>query len=1020
MHMTRKSVHSWRLVGVLGVLMLGGGNVASLFGEEPYERFLEKLRDERLFDLAIVYLDQLDSRPGLKPEMKSGIELERGLLLYQSAAILPGNHAERKQKLDDAERSLSEFLETRRRHPRRGEARLKLGELLLTRAEEAKKEADDPTVENQSAVQYYTAAHELFESTIKELAEILEPLKGARTDPNDKAKVAYRQQVQQDIRQAQLLSAKAIEDRGLSRVKGSRARLQDLQRALQMFSDLYAKEQRMVGVRNYALFYRSSIQSTLGKSSDAIDGFQRIVDLEGVDVLRPLQTNSVTELVRLLGAAGKYPLAVDRGDQWLGDLRPDEEATAEAMNLNLQLATTKIEWAETLKKKDPDDRVASRLIRNVRADLQRLMRLPGPHLDRARELLSQLGVSTDRDDSTEMPEVESFAEALSEAQQRIDDSESDLLGLQLLREQGKSDEAQSAEEAIDLAQRQAIDLLSEGLRLFSSDDERQQLTEARFRLAYLLLKQQRPWEAMTVAEYLSKSHPGSDTGLRAAAITLGALSDLLKTAGPDAKISLTAHLEPFAEYLVKTWPQSAESAAAASALVQLALVNRQMDRVDQFLGLVPAGSKAATKLQQDVGIALYSNYLLEREAEGDDADSVQSLKARANKSLEQATSGLSLEDLDANSVNAVNARVRLLLTDQRADVAAELLIDGAAAPIRLLQSKPQSLPPKVAMECYRSAIQVVISLLAQEQLDSREAIDRTRDYVGRLQSIAGQDPAGETALSDIFVGLAQDTSERLSSTQQPALRRRLSQALAIVAAEAGKSDSFRTQLWAADTIIGLAEELSRQTGTEQIANNAFADGAEILDRILTREQSESGWIDPPKLVTKVRMLLANSLRGEGEFKEALNQLTNILSENSGLLDVQIEAAKTYQAWGEAVNYGFHKAAIMGGRPNARGQNLIWGFGSISQRAANNPKFEAQFFQARYELARSRYLYARGLSTKDKELGAAEMLKAEKDITSTASLYPELGGASMRKNFDSLLRVIQKALGKPPQGLAAVQ
>ena len=74
--------------------------------------------------------------------------------------------------------------------------------------------------------------------------------------------------------------------------------------------------------------------------------------------------------------------------------------------------------------------------------------------------------------------------------------------------------------------------------------------------------------------------------------------------------------------------------------------------------------------------------------------------------------------------------------------------------------------------------------------------------------------------------------------------------------------------------------------------------------------------------------------------------------------------------------------------------------------------------ARYELARSRYKYALGLpegETKTKQSG-----QCEKDISSTAALYPELGGPAMKRKYDALLKVIQKTLGKPQQGLAALK
>ncbi len=125
-------------VGVLCMAMLLTGVSRA---EEPYQRFLEKLKSERLFDLALVYLDDLEDEPGVTDEFKSVIALERGMLLYSAASQMAAQNAQRPIKLDQAEQAIRNFLKTRQEHPRRGEAQLTLGNLLLTRAEEAKEKA---------------------------------------------------------------------------------------------------------------------------------------------------------------------------------------------------------------------------------------------------------------------------------------------------------------------------------------------------------------------------------------------------------------------------------------------------------------------------------------------------------------------------------------------------------------------------------------------------------------------------------------------------------------------------------------------------------------------------------------------------------------------------------------------------------------------------------------------------------------------------------------------------------------
>ena len=998
--------------------------------EEPYQRFLERLRDEQLYDLALTYLEEQQGKPNLPPGFQADMQLERGLLLYQAAATLPSSNPQRPLKLDEAEVALQQFLNNQKQHPRRGEARMKLGELLLARAEEARLRAGGGvkavTVKEDipEAIKFYSEAHDLFESTIAELSGLLEGMKGARIDLSDSLAVAYRQKLQSDVRQSQLLSAKSVEERGRSRAEGSPERTADLETALAMFSDLYLKEQKLVAVRNYALFYRSSIQATLGKFDDAIDGFQRIADENGFDMLRPLQTDATTELVKLLASQDKFQLAIDRGDKWLSSARPDERVTKEILNLQLELSQQRVAWATALKANDPSDRVASRLIRDTRTTLSGMLRVQGVHHEATRKLLAQLGVEASEQASDELPEVTTFAEATSAARERIERSETDSIGLETLRlEQADAatsperrtelnEQLSSAQQAIDNDQLQAIELLHAALRMYQSSDSRESLFDTRYRLAFLLLKQQRPWDAMAVAEFLSRSSAGNDQGLRAAAITLGSFSDLLRTASAEAKVDLTDQLQPFAEYLVTTWPQSSEASAAAAALVQLSLMDKNFTQAEKFLALVPADSPETAKLRRDAGLMFYAQYLQEKKGAGEEAELTQQLRKQALNLLQTAVTaardmtaaGQASGQLDAGAFEAANVLTRLLLADKQLPAAAGVLFEGDSAPIAVLEKQSSGLPARVVMETYRTAIQLKIAMLAENQIPGDRASSEIRDYIKRLQT-AATDAESSKTLAGIFVGLARDLRDQLEATKDEAKRRKMSETLTIVAVEAAKADSFNTQYWAADTIVSIAQELEKSPAGKTQAATAYGEAAKILQAILAKEKSQPGWISPAAFATQIHLRLAQTSRGLGDYKMAIEQLASVLKENSALLDVQIEAARTYQAWGQVSNSGFYKVAIEGGRPDPKTrQKLIWGWGKIQQMTANNPNYSEQFFEARYELAFSRWQYAKGLQ--DATGRTEEIRRAAYDIESTAKLFPDLGGPLMKKKFQALLKAIQ--------------
>ena len=170
----------------------------------------------------------------------------------------------------------------------------------------------------------------------------------------------------------------------------------------------------------------------------------------------------------------------------------------------------------------------------------------------------------------------------------------------------------------------------------------------------------------------------------------------------------------------------------------------------------------------------------------------------------------------------------------------------------------------------------------------------------------------------------------------------------------------------------------------------------------------------------VRFQQGKALRLLGEYPASLNLLEALLKEKASMLDAQVEAALAYEQWAAkappAVQSRVYQAALAGARPDANKKNVIWGWGKISQETSRNPRFQARFFDARYHVALCRFLA--GKAEKDPKNKKLLIEKSVTDITRVAALYPELGGVSQRKKFDSLLKLIQKELGQSQVGLPA--
>jgi hypothetical protein len=100
-----------------------------------------------------------------------------------------------------------------------------------------------------------------------------------------------------------------------------------------------------------------------------------------------------------------------------------------------------------------------------------------------------------------------------------------------------------------------------------------------------------------------------------------------------------------------------------------------------------------------------------------------------------------------------------------------------------------------------------------------------------------------------------------------------------------------------------------------------------------------------------------------------------------------------------------------------GQNRIWGWLKIAQvahrLARNDKKYNDMFFEARYNVARCRFLAAMKRKGDERK---QDLTKAKQSIQSLAQVYPELGGEHWRSEFDAMLKQIQLASGQKASGL----
>jgi hypothetical protein len=235
--------------------------------------------------------------------------------------------------------------------------------------------------------------------------------------------------------------------------------------------------------------------------------------------------------------------------------------------------------------------------------------------------------------------------------------------------------------------------------------------------------------------------------------------------------------------------------------------------------------------------------------------------------------------------------------------------------------------------------------------------------------------------------------------------------------QVGKSATQVSLLnWVAETFYGMGQAFDTTPAKltpearkyYALAQQGFAD-------LIDRARKQPGFANE-NLLVQIRLRAASCQRKLGSFAEAIKSLEALLKEKNTLVNVQVEAAHTYQDWGAATKDANHYVhAVVGGDARlANGGRVIWGWGDLSRRTLSVPQFRETFFEARYNLAICRFRIA--MLDKD----AAERTKGfeatKKDIRNVAIIAKDYGGDAWRPRFDRLLRDAQKMLKQPEIGL----
>lgn len=1031
----KKAVRKSEILLLSGLLIGGGmtvGAPARLIAEEPAAKFLERLKEEGYYDQALKYLEISSQRNRLPESMKGDIGLEKVMLLQLSLAEVRTTK-DLDAKLAQVEQGYKEFLAASPEHPRRGETLLKLADLYLDRGtkllEDSKEDARKPELAQKAQEQRDRArgslqqAVDTYTATIDSLRPTLEQMQGANVKPNETDRLALREKLQREYRQAQILQAIGIKlsaETFDANTPDWKQRLEDAEKKL---GDVADKSSKQAGAKYLSLLNRGRVQALLGQVDAARETLKRVAENEDAGIFRTWRIQAVADIVRMDSspASGKYEAAIMVGEEQLklGDFREREKP--EWQDLQLAVAEARLAWAKTLDPKAEDAKVRN-IRREAREVLQNLAKKNGRAGNVAKDYLKDLGIEVKGNtEDTKLPEVNNFTEATKAGRMRLDRAEEGEQTIELLEKQLKSapeaeikgmeDQIKLVQADIDRDRNQAIELYDRALRLYRDEDSREDLLQARFLQAYLHLRLQKYWETFALADTVIRSAKGTETAQKAGSFALASLGQLIDSAPAERQGALIGQLERLANYLRETAPGSPEGEQALDILVSLALREKDFDKAEKYIGLKQSGGGKNAFL---LGRILWAEYrkamYAHRQAKTEATPAEEAMRQRAEKLLTDAWGGLAPEQFANGTLEGTNDLVGLYLQGGRLDDALRVINEPSKGAVA--QSKGiAEIQPSLQLDTYRLNLQAMVQSAGQGRSElTAEQVDESIRVMKELSDKTGD----TTMLSKSLQNLAAELQGQLETSKNPEQQAKLANCFKILIDQlTGVSSDPGVIESGGAAMIVLASNLEKVPALASKATEIMAIAEKAYTKLSQMPPAELEKIKrkPEELMLK----LAMTKRGAGKYEEANKLLVEALTKNQNNITVQIEAAKNLQQWAAGKDVEKLKMAMLGAEPQANKKKLVWGWGQIAQTTVRFPNFQKEFFEARLNIAKCRAMIADNSGSEKQKLYDAAIA----DITQTYSRFPELGGAAMRGEFDRLLREVQQKAGKQPTGIAGL-
>ncbi len=993
--------------------------------EEPYREFLQQLRERQYFDMAILYLDQLATKPGVPADIRALIPYEKAVTLLENSRITRSPDRQIEQ-LNQALAFLEQFVKESPNHPQAANANTERAQILIGKARVEILQSKAPA--NQGAKGEYQVrarqligqARQVFDTALKQHAESWKQFGSFIDQATDKEKYAARGLAEVNMIRAMLDLALCTYEEAQTYEVDSANFKRLLGEAATQFEEMHQRYRSQVGGL-YARLWQGKCFEEVGDIQKAQGIYNELLSHPGTDppLMRLKDQTLQFKLISLnTDARRDYQLVVDLGEEWLKNNR-GQASTRTGLGVRWEVARAYEMLGDQRELPKTD---AERYWRAAKEAATQVNRFPGEYKDVSLALIQRLSTKIGGRDR----KPDTFDAAYGLGRQMINTIKSTKDQIEAARKAKKPpEEIKKLEQDMHLQLTEAVETLDLALRLVTPQDDDKSVTGAQYMYAYVNLLLRRNYEAAILGEYVAKTSTSDDdtTGLEGAYLSMVAYVQAFN----DAKGS-TTDKEADLNFIIRAcnlltegWPESELANDARMNLGRIYSELKQPAEAAKWYNKIPEADAKFSEAQLAAGQAYWTAYLTAGRGKDEEKPSTEQLTAwrvEADSRLRNGIAKISATvpkegaappELIAAKMSLAQIvislgkdadAVKLLLDDPQSVIKAITVPDETKRPARGIQSR------LFATETYKLLLRAYIG---------NGKLNEARQTMTTLEKIAGADAGSD--VTELYVGLGKLLREELDRFREAGETERFNSLMTsfetflndLYSRQEGQT--FGSLSWIGETYFALGEaadrDPSRSTASFEKAGNAFQE-------ILKKAEAQPDFV-PADQIPGVKVRLVRCSRLKKDFAQGEQYLAEVLKERPKDLRAQVEGAYLYQDWGGTGDLEKLMVAI-NGNPELK----MWGWRNIGVRLqqqleSGKTEYLATMLESRVNGAKSRRLYGLGQTSTQKR--TQELDKAEMELVATVTVMRDLTDEQFDE-FNSLYHEILKDNGKPIVDLKA--